>query len=167
MQVHVVGRDIGQAFYPLQKICHMPKHILYILVRGICHVRKDAKGGNIDEMLLVKGSHIAWKILSLHCDFCSLQHIPRDLQASCKIIDGTRWNVADGKLPVTAHHPLHHFIDRSVPSAADHQIIVIRKHLDLPDCILFLPGRMHRQFIPCIRKDLQDMEKLCTDLLTP
>lgn len=93
-----------------------------------------------------------------------MSHIARNLQAPGKIVDRTGWDIAKRQFFLSPHHPFHHFIHGAVAAAADYQIIGIRKFFHHRCSIFGRTGGMNGDLITCLRKYIDNIKQLISDL---
>ena len=101
----------------------MSQYILYILAGLIGYLCKQAKCGNIDKIVIIERSDIAWEFLSFHNMLCRMEHAGRDLQTMCEVVGTSTRNITDCTALLTFHKPTEHFIQCPIPSAAHNQLI--------------------------------------------
>lgn len=142
----------------------MPKHVFQLLARLVGHIREQPECRNIDKIIIPKTAHIAGKSISAHSDFCRPLHILRQSQRNRKVIRASRRNIPQGYSTVALHQTGHRLVERSVPTAADHQVIRRRMLHHKPRRITLCLCGIDRYLIPRAHHNLQNIRELRLDL---
>ena len=148
-----------QPFHPLQQIGHMPQHVFNILGCLVGHIRKEAKGCNIDKYIRVKGTDITGKIPSLYGNFRCPHHVFGQRKTAAEVVGASRRDIANRSTESTGYYSRHCFVQGSVSATAHHQLIIFGTIFHNPLCISLFPGWSHGNFILCLGKHVQDIGK--------
>ena len=143
----------------------MPQDILNILRSLIGNLGKNSERGYIHKNIVIESSDVTCKVSSLHDHLRRIYHVSRDMKAVCKIIGTACRYVAYGNFPLALHHPGYHLVQRTVPSAADNQIIIpcfsLRHGFDAVSPGL---GRICGDLVTSLCKYIDNVQQIASDL---
>ena len=136
----------------------MAEHIFQMLVRLIRDIGEETKCCDINKISLVESPYVAGIEFSLDNISCSLHHV------LCKVIGASCRDVPQRNPFLTFHKPAYDLIQRSVSSAAYHQIHLRRKFFGFLMSVTDSLGGMSNDFIASLHKRVDDFIQLVFDL---
>ena len=160
----MVGLYIKDSLCAFHHIGKMSQNIFQILACFIRNISKHAESCHIDKIIFIKASHIHGKQMAVHDILRCFHHIPRDLEAACKIVCTSRRNITEWYIRTDFHQTGNHFIKSSVSAAAHNQIDLFSHALCHFFRILHPLGRMHHYFIAALDKNIDDVHQFVADL---
>ena len=142
----------------------MTQNIFHVLPRLIGNIREKAECCDIYKYILIKGSHITGKIIPLYNRFRGMHHIFRQSQTASEIIGTSCRDISNRCPEATADHTRDYFVQSTVSTAADNNIIVLAPIPGLLHGIFTFLRGINGNLIITLGKHIQNIRKLVADL---